>query len=51
MSIAHLNDTELFYAKVGEGPPCLVMHGGLGLDHTYLHPWLDPLGEDMHLIY
>jgi pimeloyl-ACP methyl ester carboxylesterase len=27
------------------------MHGGLGFDHTSLHPWLDPLGEEMHLIY
>ncbi len=51
MAIAHLNDTELFYVEVGEGPPCLMMHGGLGMDHTYLHPWLDPLGEDMRLIY
>ena len=51
MPIAHLNGTQLFYVEVGEGLPCLVMHGGLGFDHTCLHPWLDPLGEQMHLIY
>jgi proline iminopeptidase len=51
MPVAHLNDTELFYVKVGEGMPCLVMHGGLGGDHSALHPWLDPLGEEMHLVY
>jgi proline iminopeptidase len=51
MPIAHLNGTELFYLEVGEGVPCLVMHGGLGFDHTGLHPWLDPLGEEMHLVY
>jgi len=51
MAVAHLNATELFYVEVGEGLPCLVMHGGLGFDHTGLHPWLDPLGEEMHLIY
>jgi proline iminopeptidase len=51
MPVAHLNDTELFYVEVGEGVPCLVMHGGLGGDHTALHPWLDPLGDVMHLVY
>jgi proline iminopeptidase len=28
-----------------------VMHGGLGFDHTYMHPWLDPLGDVMRLVY
>jgi proline iminopeptidase len=51
MPVAHLNGTELFYVEVGEGVPCLVMHGGLGFDHSALHPWLDPLGEEMHLVY
>jgi proline iminopeptidase len=51
MPVAHLNDTELFYVEVGEGVPCLVMHGGLGGDHTALHPWLDPSGDVMHLVY
>jgi proline iminopeptidase len=26
-------------------------HGGLGLDHTHLHPWLDPLGDVLRLVY
>src|ERR671920_2466600 len=51
MPVAHINGTELFYLEVGEGLPCLVMHGGLGGDHSALHPWLDPLGNVMHLIY
>ena len=34
MPVAHLNGTELFYVEVVEGTPCLVMHGGLGFDHT-----------------
>ena len=49
--VVRLNETELFYAEVGEGLPCLMMHGGLGFDHTYLHPWLDPLGDVMRLVY
>ena len=51
MPVARLNATEVFYSEVGEGIPCLVMHGGLGFDHTYMHPWLDPLGDVMHLVY
>jgi len=51
MAVAHLNGMDLFYVEVGEGVPCLVMHGGLGGDHTCLHPWLDPLGDVMRLIY
>lgn len=52
MPVAHLNDTELFYVdEAGGGLPFLVMHGGLGLDHTWLYPWLDPLGEQMRLVY
>jgi proline iminopeptidase len=27
------------------------MHGGMGLDHHYLRPWLDRLAEDVELIY
>src|SRR5713101_3608045 len=51
MSTASIHGSELYYVTVGEGLPCLVMHGGLGFDHTYLHPWLDPLGDTLHLIY
>jgi len=51
MPVARLNDTEIFYVEVGQGVPCLVMHGGLGFDHSCLHPWLDPLGDVMHLVY
>lgn len=48
---AQLNDTELFYERIGQGPPMLVMHGGLGLDHGYFRPWLDKLGDAVELIY
>lgn len=29
----------------------LLMHGGLGLDHTTLRPWLDPLADRLQLIF
>jgi proline iminopeptidase len=51
MSIAHLNDTDLYYEEVGHGVPCLVMAGGPDIDHTYLRPWLDDLGDTFRLIY
>lgn len=31
------------YARHGSGAPMLMMHGPVGLDHSYLRPWLDPL--------
>jgi proline iminopeptidase len=51
LPFATINGTELFYIGTGTGIPCLVMHGGLGVDHTYLHPWLDPLGDRFRLVY
>ena len=51
MPTANIIDTELFYTEYGSGTPFLVMHGGLGVDHTYFRPFLDPLGDTFHLIY
>ncbi|MHC4433346.1 MAG: alpha/beta fold hydrolase [Planctomycetota bacterium] len=50
MSTANINGIDVFYHEVGAGIPCLVFHGLLG-DHTHMHPWLDPLGNAMHLVY
>lgn len=41
----------LFHCKVGGGPPMLVVHGGMGWDHTYLRPGLDPLADRLALVY
>ena len=47
-----LNDgSELFHLEVGSGLPCLVMHGGLGVDHTQFREALDPLGDVLRLVY
>lgn len=48
---AQVNGTELYYETIGEGPPLLVMHGGLGFDHTYFRPWLDQLSDVVQIIY
>ncbi len=48
---AQVNDTDLYFESVGVGTPMLLMHGGLGLDHTYFRPFLDPLAESVELIF
>src|SRR5215470_3983393 len=51
MATAHVNGTDLFHVEVGAGLPCLVMHGGLGVDHTQFRDALDPLGDVLRLVY
>lgn len=46
-----INGTMLNFCESGNGRPCLVMHGGLGFDHSYLSPGLDVLGDTLRLIY
>lgn len=52
MATANVGGTELFYDDLGgDGLLCLVMHGGLGLDHTYLRPALDRLAPRLRVVY
>jgi proline iminopeptidase len=46
MATAMANGTELFFTTYGTGRPVLVMHGGLGFDHSYFRPWLDDLAGE-----
>lgn len=48
---ARLQGAELFYEVTGNGTPLLLMHGGLGLDHTAFRPWLDPLARRCRLVF
>lgn len=41
---------DLYYQTIGTGRPILVVHGGPGLDHSYLRPWLEPLGRTHRVI-
>jgi proline iminopeptidase len=49
--LATVNGSEIYYEVIGSGRPLMLMHGGLGLDHTYFRPWLDPLADDLQLIF
>ena len=51
MACMSVNDTLLHYETLGAGPPCLVRHGGLGLDHSYLRPAIDRLADRPELAY
>lgn len=51
MNVELSDGVSLFVHEVGEGFPVIVLHGGPGLDHTHLSPWLDPLGEEFRLLY
>ena len=48
-----VNGTRLFYEPVGSESnyPLIVLHGGPGLDHTEMHPWMDSLGDTFRLLY
>jgi len=47
-----LEDARLFYEVVGStGDPIVVVHGGPGLDHSYLQPGLDALATRNTVIY
>jgi proline iminopeptidase len=52
MTLVELSDAvSLNVEELGDGPPLIVLHGGPGLDHTMFRPYLDPLAEDVHLVY
>ncbi len=41
----------LFYRTMGRGTPVLFLHGGPGLPHGYLLPWMEPLARSHRLIF
>jgi proline iminopeptidase len=57
-----LNGTELYFDIAGAGlelapdgwtekPTLIALHGGLGFDHGYLRPGVDPLGDYAQIVY
>jgi proline iminopeptidase len=50
MTDVTLNGTTLYYTETGQGPTALVMHGGLGVDHT-TYRGLDMFADRLRLVY
>ena len=46
-----VNGTTLWYEVTGEGPTCLVMHGGLGIDHQLSRPVTERLAGRLRLVF
>lgn len=46
-----VNGVRLWYDRVGRGFPLLMMHGGLGMDHSYFRPWFDRLADAFEVVY
>jgi proline iminopeptidase len=44
-----VNGTTLFYETIGDGPPCLCLHGGPGTDSSGSRQTLGPLAEALGL--
>jgi len=49
--VMSLEDARIAYEVLGGGDPIFVVHGGPGLDHTYLRPGLDALASHAKLVY
>ncbi|HEX9039110.1 MAG TPA: alpha/beta fold hydrolase [Ktedonobacterales bacterium] len=49
----NVDGATIFVLPVGaeNGYPLFVLHGGPGLDHHEMHPWLDSLGDTFRLLY
>ena len=50
MSTFEHDGATLWYDDRGSGRPLLVLHGGLGLDHTYLRAGFDALVPDVRVV-
>ncbi len=48
-----MNDADkpmLFMKSVGVGDTVLVLHGGFGAEHSYLHDMVEPLTDEYHIV-
>ena len=51
MPTVDVNGLDLWVERDGAGPPCLVLHGGLGLDHTPYRASLTALADRCELVF
>ena len=48
---AKVNGQKLYYVTLGRGTPVIFLHGGLGFDHEYFRPFVDPLADSARVVY
>lgn len=46
-----INGTKLYYKTIGQGEPIFIVHGGLGLEHSYFLPYFNELAKNHKLIF
>lgn len=46
-----VGSAQLYAREVGRGKPIIILHGGPALDHRYLLPEMDALGDSFRLVY
>lgn len=46
-----INNTQLYYDRIGSGPALLFLHGGFGMDSSYFRPYLDPISQHFDCIF
>ena len=46
-----VNGYKLYHVTLGRGTPVIFMHGGLGFDHQYFRPFVDPLSRSAKVVY
>jgi pimeloyl-ACP methyl ester carboxylesterase len=52
LNVGLRDGVSLFVEELGAGGlPLVVLHGGPGLDHTGFRPYLDPLADELRLLY
>ncbi len=52
MPTIEIAGADLYYEDLGgDRPLCVMLHGGLGMDHTYFRPTFDRLSEHVRLAY
>jgi proline iminopeptidase len=49
MPVLHAAGADLYYTSTGEGPPCVAVHGGPGMDAAHLRQHLPQLPVRLHI--
>lgn len=45
------NNAKIYYKTMGSGKPLVIIHGGPGLDHSFLQPYFEHLSQNHQLIF